>query len=159
MTRKFAAAAAVSAVALLSGCGGPTGSTQSSQTSASLGREVHDGAFAFTVTRFASHLHRVDDHIAQGLFVALIVTVKNVGNDPRTYVGANQKLKDIAGKTYPNDAVVEAAVNDDQSLSNIKPGSQIQVESVFDVPPGTAVASVELHDSALSPGVIVTLDH
>jgi hypothetical protein len=159
MKPKFGGAVAlVGVMASLSGCSGTASTTGAPVTSAALGREVQDGTFAFTVTRFASHLNRVDDHTAQGQFVAVIMTVKNVGNDPQTYVGANQKLTDVAGNVYSSDGVVEAAVNDDQSLVNIKPGTQIQVESVFDVPPGTAPASVELHDSALSAGAIVHLD-
>src|ERR1700682_6437509 len=91
------AGALLSVTALVSGCGGPVSTTTSSAAVASLGREVHDGNFAFTVTRFVSHLQKIRNHIARGEYVALTVTVKNIGNHPQPYVGANQKLKDTAG--------------------------------------------------------------
>jgi hypothetical protein len=126
---------------------------------AAVGREVHDGNLAFTVTRFDSHLQRIRDHIPHGEYVAVIMTVKNFGNRPETYRGANQKLKDIAGKAYSTDIAVDASLNDDQSPMDINPGYVVQVASVFDVPPDTVPASIELHDAASSAGATVNLDH
>ena len=150
----------LSVTALLSGCGSaPAATTYSSGVVASLGREVHDGSFAFTVTRFDSDLPRIRDHFPHGEYVAVIVTVKNVGNHPETYVGADQKLTDIAGKTYSSDSAVDATLNEDGISTDINPGHQVQVVLVFDVPPGTVPALVELHDSASSTGATVNLDH
>jgi hypothetical protein len=152
-------AALLSATALVSGCGSaPASTTNSSAAVASLGREVHDGNLAFTVTRFDCHLPRIRDHIPQGEYVAVIITVKNVGNHPETYVVADQKLKDTTGKTYSTDNAVDATLNDDQIPPTIKPGYPVQMASVFDVPPGTLPTSVELHESASSAGATVDLD-
>ena len=144
--------------ALVSGCGtGPASSVSSSAGVSSIGREVHDGNFVFTVTRFDSGLPRIRDHIPHGDYVAVIVTVKNVGNHPEIYDGANQKLKDNAGKTYSTDILVDTTLNGESSAV-INPGHQVQMATVFDVPPDAVPAAVELHDSAFSVGAAVNLD-
>ena len=153
------ASALLSVTALASGCGSAASTTNLSAAGASLGREVHDGNFAFTVTRFDSHLPRIRDHIPQGEYVAIIMTVKNGGTHPETYVGANQKLKDTTGTTYPTDTAVDASLNDDQIPPSINPGNQLQTAAVFDLPQGAVPASVELHESASSAGATVNLDH
>jgi hypothetical protein len=150
------ACALVTVTAVLSGCGSaPT--TNRSAVVASLGREVHDGNFAFTVTRYDAHLPRIRDHLPHGEYVAVIMTVKNIGNRPETYNVANQKLRDIAGNTYSTDTAVDATLN--KNPSEIEPGHEAQMAAVFDVSPGTVPASVELHDSASSPGATIILDH
>ncbi|MCW2655563.1 MAG: Telomeric repeat-binding factor 2 [Mycobacterium sp.] len=149
----------LSGTALVSGCGpGPASTTSSSTAVPSLGHEVRDGDFAFTVTRFERGMPRIRNHTPRGQYVAVVMTVKNVGTHPETYVGANQKLKDIAGRTFTPDDTTDAAVNDDQGFADIQPGSQIQVAAVFDVPPDTVPASVELHGSPSSTGATVNLD-
>jgi hypothetical protein len=62
-----------------------------------------------------------------------------------------------AGKTYSNDEMVGASLDSDAFLSNINPGNQVRVQSVFDVPPGTQPSAVEPYDSGYSGGAIVTL--
>jgi hypothetical protein len=157
-TTRRTAGALLSVAGLLGGCGSPASITNTSAAVASIGREVHDGNFAFTVTRFDSHLPRIRGHIPKGEFVAVIITVKNIGGHPETYVAANQKLKDINGETYSPDEAVDATLND-QFSPDINPGYQVEMGSVFDVPPGTVPASVELHDSESSAGVAVNLSY
>src|ERR1700716_1196668 len=95
-TTRRTAGALLGVAGLLGGCGSaPASTTNTSAAVASIGREVHDGNFAFTVTRFDSHLPRIRHHIPNGEFVAVIMTVKNIGDHTETYVAANQKLKDI----------------------------------------------------------------
>jgi hypothetical protein len=99
--------------ATVSGCRGLATSTTASSSSAaaSVGQEVRDGKFAFTVTKVdADHRKSIGDQTAQGEFVVLTLTVKNIGNEPQTYSGANQKLKDAAGKTDSNDDMVQASL-------------------------------------------------
>lgn len=152
------AGALLSVTALVSGCGSaPVHTASSTDALDSLGRVVRDGDFAFTLTRFDSHLPKIRDHIAQGEYVAVIMTVKNVGNRPEPYVGANQKLKDIAGKTYPTDNAVDATLNDGQISPAINPGHQVQWASVFDVPPDTVPAAIEVYESASSAGASINL--
>jgi hypothetical protein len=144
--------------ALVSGCGAvPASTVRSSAVVASIGGEVHDGNFVFTVTRFDSDLPRIRDHVPRGDYVAVIVTVKNVGDHPEIYDGANQKLKDSASKTYSTDIVVDATLNGESSAV-INPGHQVQMATVFDIPPDAVPAAVELHESALSVGAAVNLD-
>jgi hypothetical protein len=152
------ASALLSVTALVGGCGNaPASTTNSPAAVASLGREVRDGNFAFTVTRFDSHLPRIRDHIPHGQYVAVIMTVKNLSNHPETFVGADQRLKDIAGMAYSTDTAADATLND-QIPPEIEPGYQVQLASVFDVPPDTVPESLELHDSASSAGATVNLD-
>jgi hypothetical protein len=53
--------------------------------------------------------------------------------------------------------MVGATLDSDAFLSNIKPGNQVRVQSVFDVPPGTQPSAVEPYDAGYSGGAIVTL--
>jgi hypothetical protein len=145
--------------ALATGCGSaPASTTSSPAATASIGREVHDGNFAFTVTRFDSNLPRIRDHVPNGEYVAVVMTVKNLGSHTETYVSGNQKLKDTAGNVYSTDNTVDAALNEDLGAFGIKSGYQAQMTEVFDVPSGVVPAFVELHDSASSPGTTVDLE-
>jgi hypothetical protein len=139
---------AVSALAVaLTGCDSPT------EQPGSLNREVRDGNFAFVVKTVDLSQPKVGNRTAEGVFVVVHMTVKNIGDDFRTVYCQNQKIKDLAGRTY-DDAINVGAEED--SIA-IKPGKRVDVTCAFDVPVGTLTAVVEVHDRAYSTGAAVRI--
>ncbi|MGB9223496.1 MAG: DUF4352 domain-containing protein [Mycobacterium sp.] len=132
---------------------GCLGSLHSSSPTASLNEEVRVGAFAFTVTSVNIGTPKVGIRTAQGVFVVVEFTAKNIGDTPRSVYCQNQKLKDLSGRTY-DDAV---NVGSGEDLFSINPGKQVRFSCAFDVPKGTLPGTVEIHDSAYSKGVPVTV--
>jgi archaellum component FlaG (FlaF/FlaG flagellin family) len=122
-------------------------------------QEGRDGKFAFVVTSVdpAKTAHDPSNpsiqQSAQGMYVNVHLTVKNVGNRPQTFFADNQRLW-VGDRHFIPDGM--AAVWAKASSVRIDPGSSITAVVSFDVPDGTTGAdTVELHDSALSPGVQV----
>jgi hypothetical protein len=140
--------AATSATGWATGCLGPErGST------ASLNQEVRDGGFAFTVTSVDLGTPTIGHLNAQGVYVLVDLSVKNIGDAARTVYCQDQQLKDLAGRTYDNAVTVGAA----DDLTNIKPGGQARATCAFDVPKGALPGAVVVHGSAYSKGVTVTV--
>lgn len=131
-----------------------------STPTASIGQEVRDGQFAFTVTsvdrsKQAGDLtNQFEIVTAQGEFLNVHMTVTNTGNHAQTFFATNQHLK-IGGNTYDADGM--AALWMRSSNETINPGNSIQAVVSFDVPPGAAGGTLQLHDSAFSGGTQVTL--
>jgi Domain of unknown function (DUF4352) len=142
------AVAALAATTAVTGC---HGSAQSSSPTVALNQQVRDGKFAFRVTRVDVSTPNIGIQTAQGVFVVVDITVQNIGDEPRTVYCQNQKLKDLAGRTY-DDAVTVGRGDD---LINVEPGKQVRVTCAFDVPKGTLTGAVEVHDRAYSPGATV----
>ncbi|WP_244897470.1 DUF4352 domain-containing protein [Mycobacterium alsense] len=127
---------------------------------ASLGQEVRDGRFAFTVTsadrsKTAGDLSNQFEIVtAQGEFLNVHMTVLNIGNDAQIFSATNQKLN-IGNKIY--EANSSAALWTQTLAATINPGNSIQAVVSFDVPPGSSGGTVQLHDSMFSGGVEVAL--
>lgn len=95
---------------------------------------------------------------AQGEFIILTLSVRNIGDKPQSYFGSNQKLIDTSGREYGVDSSADMWMNDEGALmADINPGNSIQVKTAFDVPPGTKSAELEFHDSMFSGGAKVAL--
>lgn len=128
---------------------------------AGLNEEVRDGKFAFRVTRVHTSQFAGDTtnqfmtQVAQGEFVQVTIEVANIGDQPQTFFAANQKLV-IAGAEYS--AHTMGAVYQDSSTVEINPGNAVRVVLPFDVPRGSTPNVIELHDSAFSGGVPVSLN-
>lgn len=125
-----------------------------------IGQQVRDGKFAFVVHSINTSRTVGDPSnpfmTAQGMFVNVHMTVKNIGNVAQTFFADDQKL--IAdGLEYSADYT--AAVWTGAANEAINPGNSIDVVVSFDVPPDTAshVNTVELRDSVFSGGVSVRL--
>ena len=142
---------AVTALAITTSVTGCHSSVPSSQPTVSLNQEVRDGKFAFNVSKVDIGTANIGIHAAQGIFVIADIMVKNIGDEPRTAYCQNQRLKDLAGKTY--DGAVTVGGGED--LINIKPGKQVRFTCAFDVPKGTLPAAIEVHDRTYSPGATV----
>lgn len=127
-----------------------------------IGTAVADGKFEFTVTQ----LEPGGTHIgpegygadAQGQFVLVHLTVRNIGNEAQYFDGSSQTLVDSQGRKFSADS--SAAIYLDQSnsfLNQINPGNQVEGVVVFDIPADATLVSITLHDSMFSGGVDVQL--
>jgi hypothetical protein len=88
------------------------------------------------------------------------MTVKNTGNQPQSFFSNNQKLFDTAGKEYASDSMADSASNSesgDSMVIDLNPGFTLTAKVAFDVPPGTQIAGIAVHDSAFSGGAKITL--
>jgi hypothetical protein len=149
--------------ALSSGGGGKSGSSGSPAVHAALNQPARDGKFEFTVSSVKCGVAKVGDEFlnktAQGQFCEATMTVKNIGTEPQTFDGSNQKAKAADGTEYANDSEAELYANTATKtfLDQINPGNAVKGVVIFDIPKGAKIATLELHDSIFSGGVIVTV--
>ncbi|WP_372594355.1 DUF4352 domain-containing protein [Actinotalea sp.] len=127
-----------------------------------IGAVVADGKFEFTVTSVETGVARVgDDYLhqdAQGQFVLVRMTVKNVGDEAQYFDGSSQELVDTEGRRHSADSGAAIYLGDANSfLNQINPGNQVDGVVVFDIPVDAQLASITLHDSMFSGGVSVDL--
>lgn len=160
-----------------SAAGGGKSNTNSSNSSSSnsskaesksqtikVGEAARDGKFEFVVKSIQCGQASVGSNqyltkTAQGQYCLLAVTVKNIGNEKQSLFSTNQKLLDAANKQYSADdtATLYAAPNGSSWYSDINPGNSVEGTIVFDVPKDVTPTVAELHDSAYSGGVKVSL--
>lgn len=96
---------------------------------------------------------------AQGQYCEVGLTVRNVGNDARVFSAAFQEAKDASGNTYRDDAEADAYVNgvDQTFVNQINAGNEVKGVLIFDIPKDSRIVALELHDSPLSAGVVVSV--
>lgn len=141
----------------------PSAAAPTTPAHAKLGQPVRDGKFEFTVTAVKYGVAQVGgsalNKTAQGQFVLISVTVKNIGQEPQTFDGSNQTAKSAGGAEFDNDTTAEIYANSQSQtfLEKINPGNQVSGVIVFDIPKGEKLASLVLHDSMFSGGVTVDL--
>jgi hypothetical protein len=129
----------------------------------SMGKAGKDGKFEFTVTDLKCGVPSVgpDDfgQKAQGEFCLVDLTIKNVGTSAEVFVDSSQQATDAAGNTYSVDSGAAIYANEDSStfLEQINPGNTVKGALVFDVPKGTKLNSVILHESLFTAGIKVPL--
>ncbi|MFI1645941.1 DUF4352 domain-containing protein [Streptomyces avidinii] len=126
-----------------------------------VGEPARDGKFEFTVTRLRPGVGNVGGAYgqdAQGQFLLVHVTVKNIGDRAQTFDGADQKLVDRNGSKYSADTAAALYLDGSESfLQQINPGVVVDGIVVFDVPKGADPVRIELHDSLFSGGTTVDL--
>jgi len=128
-----------------------------------MGKAAKDGKFEFTVTKMKCGVPSVGPadfgQKAQGEFCLINVTIKNVGTSAEVFVDSSQQALDGTGNTYSVDSGAAIYANEDSStfLEQINPGNTVKGALVFDVPKGTKLASVILHESMFSAGIKVPL--
>jgi len=122
-------------------------------------QEARDGAFAFTVQMAFPEEFEFgmgDEKIyPQGVWVQVIMWVKNIGTSAQRYFSDYQRLLDSEGRLFsPN---IGLRPKDDQV--DINPGNRTEVILYFDVPKGTTAGQyvLLLHASPDSAGVTVRL--
>lgn len=127
-----------------------------------VGDAVRDGKFEFVVTKVADGGERIGTKSfgtkAQGRFVFVHVTVKNVGDAPQMFFSSAQPLFDAQGREFSSDTTAELYLDSaDTIIGDINPGNSVTGTLVFDLPEDAQPASIELHDSLFSGGVSVRL--
>jgi hypothetical protein len=136
-----------------------TGGQSNVVQAAGLNQPVRDGKFEFVVTDASVPQHWVGSPQPRGQWFIATMTVTNTGNEPQSFFAQNQKLIDSAGRTYAADSMAAMAMNptDTTMVMDMNPGFSITVKVPFDVPSGTPVSAVEVHDSAFSGGARITV--
>ena len=132
---------------------------------ARIGEEARDGQFAFIVDDFEcvggtleAENDFVDDAEAQGQFCLLTITVENIGDSQQSLFASNQYLYDEQERRFSASSDFEVIMAIDTPIyDSINPGNSMTGTIVFDVPEDAVIEFAELHDSALSGGVLVDL--
>ena len=120
-----------------------------------VGTPVRDGKFEFVV--FSVKRQVIPGHQARGEWVVVTVSVTNIGNEPQSFFVQNQQLIDMMGREYAADSMVAMSLNQESMVLDLNPGFDIEVALPFDVPKGTTLATMVLHDSMFSGGVTVSI--
>jgi hypothetical protein len=131
---------------------------------ATIGQSVRDGAFAFTVGAVQPPVKTFMDRFgatqtAEGMFLIVRVNVTNIGYEPRSLTATDQFLANDKDQRFATSSAISSLAGAEAIFSEkINPGHTVNnAPLLFDVPPGTTIASVELHDSLASTGVRVKL--
>lgn len=122
---------------------------------------VRDGKFEFAVTDVKSGVARVGLQSAQGAFLIVTLAVRNISDETKWFLPFGQKLFDAQGNAIDHDTTATAWQAMQSRLGHsfeLRPGASATTVLVFDVPPGSTPAHLELHDFVLSDGVTVALD-
>jgi len=128
-----------------------------------LNTPVKGGRFEFVVASVscghASVSRAFVSRSAQGQFCLVALSVRNVGTKSQTFADAFQKANAPTGDSYAADTTAGLLANTDGAnvWTLINPGNKVSGTIVFDIPAAGTISTVELHDSALSHGVIVNI--
>lgn len=127
------------------------------------GKPITDGKFQFTVTGMKCGLETVGpdgfSEKAQGQFCVIDTQIKNVGKSAEVFNDSSQKAYDAKEVEYSVDTGAGIWANKEYStfLEEINPGNTVKGKLVFDVPAGTKLTSVVLHESMFTAGVKIPL--
>lgn len=142
--------------------GSSAASSKAEKKDLGVGTPVRDGQFEFTITKVQTGVKSVGDQYlgstAQGQYVLISVTVKNIGDSSQTMFDSNQKVTDETGRSFDPDSTAELYMkNNDVWMKDVNPGNSVSGTLVYDMPKDAVPASIELHDSMFSGGVKVSL--
>jgi hypothetical protein len=169
------AAIALIVIIVIATSGGESGSSSSSSDGGSsssgsgssdnavgLNQAARDGKFEFTVTGQDCSQNTIGEaplsKTAQGTFCVVSLTVKNIGNEAQLLDASSQKALDAAGNEYSADSSAAMYLGDTNTfLNQLNPGSTVNGQIAYDVPVGTQLTKLELHDSPFSGGVTVNI--
>jgi hypothetical protein len=131
---------------------------------AKLNEVARDGKFEFTVAsvecgKASAGTNQYLTKQAQGQFCFVNVTIKNIGSEAQTFDSSSQYLYDAANSKFSADSTASLYANPEGStfLNQINPGNSVSGILVFDLPKDKTPVTAELHDSAFSGGVKVSL--
>lgn len=131
------------------------------ESTANMGRPVDDGKFQFTVTGIETPGKTIGDVLpeeAQGTWVIVRVDVTNTGNEAGMLIADSQKAFDSEGREFSAATAIGYEGWDKAFANEINPGNTVKdAPIVFDVPEGTTLDRIELHDSLFSNGTTVSL--
>lgn len=143
--------------------GGLSGTSVVGPAPPGLNTPVKDGQFTFVVSSVTCEQTQVGRSFvtrkANGTFCLVKLTVENTGTESQSFSDAFQKLLGSDGTVYDADLAAGIIANENLTglWNRIRPGDKVAATVVYDVPKQTQVAKVELHDSVLSEGTVVTL--
>jgi hypothetical protein len=130
---------------------------------AGIGTAAVDGDLSFTISDVSCGKTSLGDQYlsvdAQGQFCLVAVQVENIGKEPQTMFGSNQKVFDSEGREFSSDSTASFYLKDgsDTLWEEINPGNTLKGTLIFDVPAGVKLTKAELHESMFSSGVEVSL--
>ncbi len=131
------------------------------EAAAGIGTAVRDGDFEFTVTAVDAGVADIGTvpivAAARGQFIIIHLTVKNTGAAERTFDPGSQTMIDQRGEMWPSDVTAGRAVEPNNFVSGVTPGSSITGVVVFDLARDAVPTQTQLHESAFSRGVTVQL--
>jgi Domain of unknown function (DUF4352) len=131
------------------------------QVTGKIGQSVKDGSFTFVVHSVKCGLTTSGGSLPtepQGEFCAVNLTVTNHGNKAQSFDALDVKGF-IGASKYEADPGASAMANPDSVtiLNSINPGNSVKAMVLIDVPAGTQLDTVELHDSLFSTGTSVSV--
>ncbi|MGW0180103.1 serine/threonine-protein kinase [Nocardia sp. NPDC003345] len=122
------------------------------------GDPVRDGNFEFVVRNVESGVRAVGFERAEGSFVVVSFTVRNIAADPKTYMPVGQELHDTAGGTFAPDVTATAVRSASAAAPrSLQPGESMGTHLVYGVPAESVPASMTFRDFPLSRGTSVPL--
>lgn len=126
------------------------------------GSKVRDGKFEFVVSGMKCGIDSVGNEFLstepQGEYCKVTMKITNIGDEAQSMFADNQLAFDGENRKFSADT--EASIYDDKSqvlFEEINPGNTVDGSVYFDVPKGTKLVKMELHDSLFSGGVEVVL--
>jgi hypothetical protein len=142
----------------------PAPASSEPATAVSVGKAAKDGNFQFTVRKVQCGQGKIGTNPyltkkAQGQFCTVTITVKNIKTEPQMLSDSDQKAF-VGTASYDADTEAGMYANGNETsvlLNTINPGNAVTGKIVFDIPKGAKLTRLELHDSAFSGGVTVTL--
>jgi len=141
--------------------GGGATTSANGKTAAGIGTPVRDGKFEFTVTAVDPGKSTIGKEplskTAQGQFVLVHVTVRNIGNKQQFFDQSSQKMIDQQGRQLSPDTTAGVYADPNNFLAQINPGNSVEGLLVYDIPKDAVPTKLELHDSPFSSGVTVQL--
>ncbi|MGZ4599469.1 MAG: DUF4352 domain-containing protein [Oryzihumus sp.] len=145
--------------------GGSQASVRGQQAAAAEHRStVRDGRLEFDVTGLTCGLSSVGTATfgqrPRGQYCRVSLTVENVADQPQSLFADNQLLVDASGHKFSADSTASIYDGGDKVQTiyqEVAPGESVSGDVYYDVPRSARPAAVELHDSAYSDGVTLSL--
>ena len=133
---------------------------------AGVGTKVYDGDFAFVVNNVncgAAAAAAVNgggfgENVPAGAQECLVsMTVTNDKSQAQTFFDSNQYAYDAQNRQFSADTTGSIYLKGDQDATQVNPGVTINAVVPFQIPANDSIVKLELHDSAFSNGVEVSL--
>ncbi|WP_328391151.1 serine/threonine-protein kinase [Nocardia sp. NBC_00416] len=145
--------------ALVEGAGSIQVFTGADSPAADPGGPVRDGNFEFAVMNVESDVTTIGIERAEGAFVVVSFTVRNISGKPQTYLPLGQELRDTAGGKFGPDVTATAQrAAAAAGPRTLQPGESLGTHLVYGVPAGSVPASMTFRDFPLSFGTTVGLN-